>query len=107
MLFCFFFKVLESEDIIDNASSIKYSNEYYILINPDTGKLYVALKKLNVNLSYNAEYWCETENNYYILGGLKDRNKPMKKEADNDKITEKKKYIPQKNHPWRKNMILR
>ena len=31
----------------------------------------------------------------------------MKKEINNDKPMEKKKYIPPKNHPWRKNMMLR
>lgn len=31
----------------------------------------------------------------------------MKKEINNDKPIEKKKYIPPTNHPWRKNMMLR
>ena len=31
----------------------------------------------------------------------------MRKEIDNNKPLEKKKYIPPKNHPWRKNMMLK
>ena len=31
----------------------------------------------------------------------------MKKEMDNEKPIERKKVIPPKNHPWRKNMMLR
>ena len=36
--------------IIDNASSIKYNNKYYIPVNPDTGEVTCFKKKLNVNL---------------------------------------------------------
>ena len=38
---------------------------------------------------------------------IQDRNTIMKKEVDNDNPTEKKKYIPPENHPWRKDMMLR
>ena len=31
----------------------------------------------------------------------------MKKEINNNKPIEKKKYIPPQDHPWRKNMMLR
>ena len=31
----------------------------------------------------------------------------MKKEVNNKIQIEKNKYIPPKNHPWRKNMMLR
>ena len=31
----------------------------------------------------------------------------MKKETNNNKPIERKKYIPPINHPWRKNMMLR
>ena len=58
-------------------------------------------------ITYNAEYWCEIENNYYMLVELEDRDSTMKKEIDNNKVIEKKKYIPPSNHPWRKNMMLK
>lgn len=95
--------------IIDNASSIKYNNKYYIPINDDTGQVTCFIKKTECKfiITYNAEYWCEIEGEYYRLIELENRNKTMKKEIDNNKPTEKKKYIPPANHPWRKNMMLR
>jgi len=95
--------------IIDNAASIKYNNKYYIPINPDTGEIVCFMKKTECKfiITYNAEYWCEIENHYYQLQEIKDRNITMKKEINNDKPIEKKKYIPPKDHPWRKNMMLK
>lgn len=95
--------------IIDNASSIKYNNKYYIPANPDTGEVTCFMKKTECKfiITYSAEYWCEIENNYYMLIELKDRNTTMKKEIHNNKPSEKKQYVPQANHPWRKNMMLR
>ena len=57
--------------------------------------------------TYNAELWCKIENNFYILVEIEDRDTTMKKEIDNNKPIERKKVIPPKNHPWRKNMMLR
>ena len=95
--------------IIDNASSIKYNNKYYIPANPNTGEITCFIKKTECTLiiTYNAEYWCKIEGNYYILLELENRNLNMKKEIKNNKPIEKKKYIPPSNHPWRKNMMLR
>ena len=95
--------------IIDNASSIKYNNKYYIPVNPDTGEVTCFMKKTECKfiITYNAEYWCEIDNNYYRLVELENRDTIMKKEIDNDKSIEKKKYIPPANHPWRKNMMLK
>ena len=97
------------ERIIDNASSIKYNNKYYVPINPDSGEVTCFIKKTKCIfiITYNAEYWCEIENNYYKLIELEDRDSIMKKEIDNNKPIEKKKYIPPDNHPWRKNMMLK
>jgi len=90
--------------IIDNASSIKYNNKYYVPVNHDTGEVICFKKKTECKfiITYNAEYWCEIENDYYQLFELEDRDSTMKKEIDNDKPTERKKYIPPANHPWRK-----
>ena len=95
--------------IIDNASWIKYNIKYYIPVNPDTGEVTCFMKKTECKLiiTYNAEYWCEIDNNYYRLVELENRDTIMKKEIDNDKSIEKKKYIPPANHPWRKNMMLK
>lgn len=90
--------------IIDNASSIKYNNKYYVPINPDIGEVVCFMKKTEctVIITYNAELWCKIENNYYMLLEVEDRSTTMKKEIENDRTTEKIKYIPPDNHPWRK-----
>lgn len=95
--------------IIDNASSIKYGNKYYVPVDSDTGEVVSYMRKTEciVILTYNAELWCKIENNFYLLEEIEDRNTMMKKEIDNDKPIERKKVIPPKNHPWRKNMMLR
>lgn len=48
-------------------------------------------------ITYNAENWCEIENNYYMLIEIKDRNTTMKKETHNNDSVKKKKYIPPGN----------
>lgn len=90
--------------IIDNASSIKYNTKYYVPINSYTGEIVCFMKKTEctVIITYNAELWCKIENNYYQLLEIEDRATTMKKEIENDKPTEKVKYIPPSNHPWRK-----
>ena len=95
--------------IIDNASSIKYNGKYYVPIDSNTGEVVCFIKKTQCTflITYNAEYWCEIENNYYQLIELENRETTMKKEKDNNLPLEKKKYIPPANHPWRKNMMLR
>ena len=95
--------------IIDNASSIKFENKYYVPVDISTGEVVSYMKKTEciVILTYDAELWCRIENNFYILVEIEDRNTTMKKEIDNDKPVERKKVIPPKNHPWRKNMMLR
>ena len=95
--------------VIDNASSIKYNNKYYVPINPKTGEVTCFMKKTECTfiITYNAEYWCKIEDNYYMMLEIQDRNTTMKKEIDNNKPIEKKKYIPPENHPWRKDMMLR
>ncbi len=95
--------------IIDNASSIKYDNKYYVPINPDTGEVTCFIRKTECEfiITYNAEYWCKIEGNYYMLAELENRDTTMRKEIDNNKPVEKKKYVPPKDHPWRKNMMLR
>ena len=90
--------------IIDNAASIKYNKKYYVPIDPNTGEVTCFMKKTKCIfiITYNAEYWCEIENNYYMLVEIEDRSLLMKKEKIDDKKSERKKYIPPANHPWRK-----
>lgn len=95
--------------IIDNASSIKYDGKYYVPVDNDTGEIVSYMKKTEciVILTYNSELWCKIENNFYKLIEIKNRDTAMKKEIDNDKPIERKKFIPPKDHPWRKNMMLK
>ena len=95
--------------IIDNASSIKYDNKYYIPINPNTGEVTCFMKKTECIfiITYNGDYWCKIENNYYMLFEIESRDVTMKKESKNNNPIERKKYIPPANHPWRKNMMMK
>jgi hypothetical protein len=90
--------------IIDNASSIKYNNKYYLPVNPETGEITYFMKKTECLLiiTYNLEYWCKIEDKYYKLMELESRDTTMKKESENKTPTEKIKYIPPADHPWRK-----
>lgn len=90
--------------IIDNASSIKYDNKYFIPFDSDTGEVICFKKKTECKfiISYNAEYWCKIEGNYYKLNEIEKRDTTMTKEVNNDKPIERKKYIPPADHPWRK-----
>lgn len=90
--------------IIDNASSIKFENKYYVPVDNNTGEVVNYMKKTEciVIITYNSELWCKIENNFYLLVEVENRDTTMKKEKENDKPLEKKKYIPPANHPWRK-----
>ena len=91
------------ERLIDNASSIKYKNKYYIPVDPNTVEIISFISKTICTLiiTYNAELWSKIENKYYIMLEIEKRETVMKKEVKSS-IKEKKKYIPPSNHPWRK-----
>ena len=98
-----------NDKIIDNASSISYKSKYYIPLDSETGEVTCFSKgtKCTLIIDYDGEYWGEIENKYYKMYELKNRDSIMKKEIE-IKTTKKEhhKYIPPKNHPWRKNMML-
>lgn len=91
------------ERIIDNASSIKYKNKYYVPIDSNTGETISFMPKTICTLiiTYNAELWAKIENKYYIMLEIEKREAIMEKE-DICSTKERKKYIPPLNHPWRK-----
>ncbi len=96
--------------IIDNASAIKYNNHYYLPIHPDTNEITCFTKGTECEfiITYNGDYWCKIENSYYQLKKLENRDSIMKKESEvKETKKEHHKYIPPKNHPWRKNMMLK
>lgn len=100
------------DKVIDNASCISNNYKYYIPVNPETGEITCFSKgtKCTLIINYDGEYWCEIENHYYQLQELENRDSVMKKESEVEIEPIKKehhKYIPPKNHPWRKNMMLK
>jgi len=90
------------ERLIDNASSIKYMNKYYVPSNPNTGEVISFLPKTICTLiiTYNSELWSKIENKYYKMIEIEKRENTMEKENISE-IVEKKRYIPPLNHPWR------
>ena len=97
------------EKIIDNASCISYNHNYYIPINLETGEVTNFQKgtKCTLIIDYDGEYIGEIENHYYQMFKLENRDSVMKKEYEvKAKKKEHHKYVPPKNHPWRKNMML-
>ena len=90
--------------IIDNASSLKYNNKYYLLYNSETGEVtrFKSKTECTFIIAYDGTYWGKVEGQYYKLIELESRDTIMKKEIDNNKHVEKKTYIPPANHPWRK-----
>ena len=98
------------EKIIDNASCISYNKNYYIPTDLETGEVTNFKKgtKCTLIIDYDGEYIGEIENHYYQMFKLENRDSVMKKESE-VKIKEKEhhKYVPPKNHPWRKNMMLK
>ena len=100
------------EKIIDNASCISYNHNYYIPIDLETGEIINFQKgtKCTLIIDYDGEYIGEIQDYYYKMLELEDRDSVMKKESEiTDSKIEKEhhKYIPPKNHPWRKNMMLK
>ena len=95
--------------IIDNASSIKYKNKYYVLVDNNTGEIACFMNKTQCKfiISYHGEYWCEIENKYYSLKEIESRDTTMKKEIISKPKTEKRKYIPPKNSYWRRSMFIK
>lgn len=98
------------EKVIDNASCISYNKKYYIPINLETGEVTNFQKgtKCTLIIDYDGNYIGEIENNYYIMLELENRDSVMKKESE-IKIQKKEhhKIVQPKNHPWRKNMMLK
>ena len=97
------------EKIIDNASCISDNHNYYIPINLETGEVTNFQKgtKCTLIIDYDGEYIGEIENRYYKMLKLENRDSVMKKESEvKTKEKEHHKYVPPKNHPWRKNMML-
>ena len=98
------------EKIIDNASCISYSKKYYIPTDLKSGEVTNFQKgtKCTLIIDYDGEYIGEIENRYYKMLEIENRDSYMKKESEVNTIQkEHHKYIPPKDHPWRKNMMFK
>ena len=85
------------ERTIDNASSIKYFNNYYLPANVETGEI-ISFKsgtKCTVVKSYVNKLFGIIDGNTYILVLIE------KREGENKRAT-KNGFKPSENHPWRK-----
>lgn len=91
---------------IDNASSIKYKNEYYIPINIETGEIMSFSQNTicAIIIAYDNSIWCNIKEKLYKLHKI---NAPEKKVYQRttktiEEINRSKAHKPAPNHPWRK-----
>lgn len=88
---------IRNERTIDNASSIKYFNNYYLPANVETGEI-ISFKsgtKCTVVKSYVNKLFGIIDGNTYMLVLIE------KREGENKRAT-KNGFKPSENHPWRK-----
>ena len=87
---------IRNERTIDNASSIKYFNNYYLPANVETGEV-ISFKsgtKCIVVNSYDNKLFGIIDGNTYMLVLIE------KREGENKRAT-KNGFKPNENHPWR------
>lgn len=87
---------IRNERTIDNASSIKYFNNYYLPANVETGEV-ISFKsgtKCTVVNSYDSKLFGIIDGNTYMLVLIE------KREGENKRVT-KNGFKPNENHPWR------
>ena len=86
-----------TERTIDNASSVKYLNNYYLLINETTDEV-VSFKsgtKCNIVNSFNNKLYGFIEDHIYSLRLVEQQN-------NNKYNASKNGYKPRDDNPWRK-----
>lgn len=87
---------IRNERTIDNASSIKYFNNYYLPANVETGEV-ISFKsgtKCTVVNSYDSKLFGIIDGNTYMLVLIE------KRKGENKRAT-KNGFKPNENHPWR------
>lgn len=86
---------------IDNASSLKYKNDYYVPVEPDTGEIVSYSKKTEctVVIAFDGSYWCYIEEKLYMLLKIEKYQEEVPKEVKNKNSY--KGHKPAENHPWR------
>lgn len=91
---------------IDNASSLKYKNEYYIPIDIETGEIMSFLQNTicTIIIAYDNSIWCNIKEKLYKLYKIKAPEKKVYQKTTKtiEEINRSKAHKPAPNHPWRK-----
>ena len=87
---------IRSKRTIDNASSLKYFNNYYLPINEDTGEVmfFKSGTKCDIVTSYDGKLFGIINNTTYYLLLVEQQERQL----NASKIG----YKPKENHPWKK-----
>lgn len=90
---------------IDNASSIKYKNNYYIPIDIETGEI-ISLSQntlCTLLICYDYTLKCYIKDNLYMLLKINAPEKKVYQRTTNtiEEINRSKAHKPAPNHPWR------
>lgn len=90
---------------IDNSSSIKYKNKYYIPIDIETGEI-MSFEQNTISIiiiAYDNSYWCNIGETIYKLYEIKASEKKayQKTTKTQEEINKSKAHKPAPNHPWR------
>lgn len=90
---------------IDNASAIKYKNDYYVPIDTETGEIMSFDKDTicTIIIAYDNSYWCNIKEKTYKLYKIDAPEKKgyQKTTKTQEEINKSKAHIPAPNHPWR------
>lgn len=91
---------------IDNASSVKYKNEYYIPIDVETGEIMSFSQNTicTIIIAYDNSIWCNIKEKLYKLYKINapEKKVPQKTTKTIEEINRSKAHKPAPNHPWRK-----
>ena len=91
---------------IDNSSSIKYKNKYYIPVDIETGEI-MSFEQNTIGIiiiAYDNSYWCNIDETIYKLYEIKapEKKEYQKTTKTQEEINKSKAHKPVPNHPWRK-----
>ena len=88
---------IRTERTIDNASSVKYLNHYYLQVDETTGKVmsFKSGTKCNIVNAFNDKLYGIIEGNIYSL-------RLVEQQDNNECKASKNGYKPSDNNPWKK-----
>lgn len=97
---------LKFKRIIDNASSLKFFNNYYLPIDIENGEVvsYSKGTECTILKAYDKQLFGCIDNKLYLLQKV---DKPEPKVYEKVTIKKYTGHKPSENHPWKKNMMLK